>query len=596
MRIPRSKRRGQALIMVTLAGIAMCGLAGLAVDLGWSFFIKKQAQAAADAAALASVHDALARLGQVSSFACAADLTCQALAPCAMQPPNPAGNNIDVACLYAQRNGFQTGGYGGRQNVTVISDATPTPPTVPGVVVDYWVTVRVAQSVPQLFAALISPQSLVSARATAAIVKASVAGSLLLLNRENDCLPMESVNSPTCGVDLLVSANDNQGQEAVRADGGIYMASQQHGATAANRYAGENTGGGTVRAPFTYIRGNGSHMVSGSSTWVQTPQNRSGDSQFLDPMRGKGQPRPPTGLANHAIIGGVIQGSSDPANPAILPPGNYYAAAWNNGQLYATGNPLDVNGYAQFGTGAAGFSEFVIYGGVNIQQPNTNVTFAPGMYVFAGVRPQANGAPNPVFALSSNASLQDLTPGFGQSTDAGELFVFTDTNYVGQGQALEIPPLVAPIASQLKQGTAGFKTGNSPGLQINLHGINRNHAALRPDLTEFSPVIIWQDQANSVVKYTADGHIDRSCGQDGCPNAALASNQSPEMYLQGAVNVHLYGTVYQPRGAWTSIAAGGNYQVPVQVIAGAFRVQGTASFDMAQVPSPLTRRTAALIE
>jgi Flp pilus assembly protein TadG len=49
---------GQAIVMVTLALFSMAGMMGLAVDLGWSYFVQKTAQAAADGAALAAVHDA----------------------------------------------------------------------------------------------------------------------------------------------------------------------------------------------------------------------------------------------------------------------------------------------------------------------------------------------------------------------------------------------------------------------------------------------------------------------------------------------------------------------------------------------------------
>ncbi len=57
----RENSKGQALVMVTLALLAMAGMMGLAVDLGWSF-VQKQAQAAADGAALAAVQEAMAQL------------------------------------------------------------------------------------------------------------------------------------------------------------------------------------------------------------------------------------------------------------------------------------------------------------------------------------------------------------------------------------------------------------------------------------------------------------------------------------------------------------------------------------------------------
>src|SRR5271166_5938029 len=100
------KRRGQALLLVTLSLFAMCGLLGLAVDLGWSYFIKKSAQDAADSAALAVAHQALANVGYIAS--------------------SGYSDYSTTGLLYAQQNGFTPGGNGGRQNVTF----TPNPGAV----------------------------------------------------------------------------------------------------------------------------------------------------------------------------------------------------------------------------------------------------------------------------------------------------------------------------------------------------------------------------------------------------------------------------------------------------------------------------------
>jgi hypothetical protein len=402
---------------------------------------------------------------------------------------------------------------------------------------------------------------------------------------------MEGVNSSTCGVNLLVSANDNQGQYALRADGGILMASQKRGTDPDGRYAGENSGGGTVFAPATYIRGMGRHSLTGSSQWIQTPQNSTNDDWFGDPFRGKGQPKAPVGLQNRPITGGQIVGSSDPGNPLVLQPGNYYAVDSNG---IATGDQIDIRGYVKFG-GNASFNEFVIFGGVRMSQPGTNATFSPGMYVLAGVRPANANTPGILFDLGSNATLQDLTAGYGENADAGEIFVFTDPNYRGQGGALQVPAAVAPVAPLLKQGTTGFQVGNNASPTINLHGLNRDQVP--GHLKDFAPVVIWQDQANSVVKYDANGEIDTSCGNpDGCTNATLANNKSPEMVLQASPNLHLFGTVYQPRGSWTTIIGGGDYNVPIQLTTGALRVQGNASFSMIQPSRKITRRRVVLVE
>jgi uncharacterized membrane protein len=50
---------GQSIVMVTLALFSMVGMLGLSVDLGWAYFVQKEAQAAAYAAALGATRDAM---------------------------------------------------------------------------------------------------------------------------------------------------------------------------------------------------------------------------------------------------------------------------------------------------------------------------------------------------------------------------------------------------------------------------------------------------------------------------------------------------------------------------------------------------------
>lgn len=584
----RRAQVGQAIVMVTVMCMALFGILGLAVDVGWAFFSKKAAQAATDAAAMAAAQATLYQIGQGNSFRCGVDVVCQPEKPCASQTPRPPASPIDNGCLYAERNGFRHGGSG-NQVVTMESGTSVPPPLAPGVNAKYWVTARAGQNIPRLFSVMLGGPGTTGTSATAAIVDMSVYGSLMLLNRETDCLPMEGPGHDVCGVNLLVSSNDNQGHPALEADGGIFMASTKDGRQADGRYAGENTGGGTVKAPFTYIQGEGGYKVGGSARWVEIPGNKANPNLFLDPMRGKGQPPAPAGLVDRPVPGGAIVGSTDPANPVVLQPGNYFAT--NADGTAATGNPISIEGNVRFAAAGAGFGQYVLFGGVRISKQATTVTFEPGMYVFAGVRS------GPLFSVTSNASLRDLTSGFAANTDAGELFVFTDANYKGQSGSLEIPAMVRPIAAELKQGTAGFQAGSNADVYLNLHGLNRRSSQLPEGLKDFSPVMIWQDQANSTVKYTDKGDIDVSCGNPaGCPNTALANAQSTQMFLQGSPGMHFYGAVYQPRGAWISVVGGGDYQVPVQVIAGALRVQGNSNFSMVQPSTPMARRTVALVQ
>ena len=102
----KQKSGGQAIVMVSLALFTMAGMMGLAVDLGWSYFIQKEAQASADGAALAAVHEGWARLGgSVGSVSCgnssATDLWCSSTAPgVACGTGNASGaSNLYAGCL-----------------------------------------------------------------------------------------------------------------------------------------------------------------------------------------------------------------------------------------------------------------------------------------------------------------------------------------------------------------------------------------------------------------------------------------------------------------------------------------------------------------
>src|SRR5579872_5755005 len=156
---------GQAIVMVTLALMSMMGMMGLAVDLGWSYFAQKQAQAAADTAALAAAQEAVSRLGvgsNVSGFTCASTGTGVGAVECTEQPGATAleycgssvgaNSNLNHGCLYAKRNGFQYDVAGSGQIVSLQSGDVTDVNAPPGVKrISYWVRARTIQSIAQLF-------------------------------------------------------------------------------------------------------------------------------------------------------------------------------------------------------------------------------------------------------------------------------------------------------------------------------------------------------------------------------------------------------------------------------------------------------------
>src|SRR5579871_5282312 len=100
----RKNSGGQAIVLVTLGLLAMCGMMGLAVDMGWSFFVHKQAQTAADAAALGAVEEAFVKISgggtAISEFTCAAgaaiSVKCTAQESCSKVVGT--GTNLENGC------------------------------------------------------------------------------------------------------------------------------------------------------------------------------------------------------------------------------------------------------------------------------------------------------------------------------------------------------------------------------------------------------------------------------------------------------------------------------------------------------------------
>jgi Flp pilus assembly protein TadG len=117
MRSRIRRQRGQALLMISISAVLIFGMLGLAVDLGWGYFVKKSARAAADAAAMAAARKAFASLGSKGPYTCGAGLDCQAIAVnCSTLAPS---SNLYNGCQYALKN--LTTGLSTAQNLLMAS-------------------------------------------------------------------------------------------------------------------------------------------------------------------------------------------------------------------------------------------------------------------------------------------------------------------------------------------------------------------------------------------------------------------------------------------------------------------------------------------
>jgi hypothetical protein len=589
MQASDNTQRGQALLMVTMVLFAMLGMIGLVVDLGWMYYTKKSAQSAADAAALAAVQQGDINGPFTGNWYISQDVTA-----CTNPVPVPPSTNIEFGCLYAQRNGFVAADM---QNVTLASGASAldgdgrpvftSPPTAPNVRAYYWVTARVSQGVPQLFSSILSNTLGTSAaRATAALVNMPVSGSLYALNREHDVAPF---NKSGTGIDLR-----GGGGGFIRTAGGIFVAS---GASGKPNYAVDSNGSYTVEAPFVAFRDTGlpapGRMLA--STPVQLGMEEG--ANFQDPMSYKGgQPPAPTLNPNdlrydHGIIGGVVNASCDKP----LAPGYYYATTIVNGQPVATGQPVTFTGCPVFGGGDTTFSDFVFFGGVNFP---VSPTFGPGKYLFAGALSDST----PIISQGNNVTVTANYPGAttgnwvppDSTTNAGVILIFSNGTYPG----LQVPYPVQAIQPDLGFGNINMQMGNNA--QLELHGLNSYSPYLPANLLDYTPIVFWQDQRNSTIKYDSSGNVmyDVSCGGGGtlgtpCPND-MPNN--PFMQFQAHPNSHLYGVFYQPRGAGLQLQAHEDWDTPLQFITGSIDMQGGSNITLRPLVDPLMRRVVSLVE
>jgi len=162
------RKRGQAVLIVTVALVPIIGLVGLVTDLGFMYYLRSQAQAAADSAALAAAY-AFNDTSSLATLSCSSPTwACTAAGTQCSSTLTTATNPVETACLYAKQNGFKSVAP---QNVIVESNITPTIPTAPGVnSAGWWITVRITQTVPQLFSAIMGNTSgTIAARSTAAV-------------------------------------------------------------------------------------------------------------------------------------------------------------------------------------------------------------------------------------------------------------------------------------------------------------------------------------------------------------------------------------------------------------------------------------------
>jgi len=271
--------------MVTLGVSFLIGLLGLVVDVGYSYYLKQVAQAAADSAVMAAATSAQTTGQNCGDDGCVSGYSC---------PSNPsATTNPGVACLYAAANGART-----------VSISEGTGMTASGANAAYWVTATASFSTPAGFLTIFgSHGGLVSAQATGALIGGPGAGGCIY------------VLDPSMSHAMTVSG----GSSFIRSDCGIYVNSNASNAM-------NVSGGATVQVSTVKVVGGTD--ISGGSTVSPTPTT--GASPARDPLANLPAPTfSGCNKSNFSVNGGT----------ATLDPGVYCGGITITGSSTVNFNP-----------------------------------------------------------------------------------------------------------------------------------------------------------------------------------------------------------------------------------------------------------------
>jgi Flp pilus assembly protein TadG len=620
-----SKRKknssGQAIVMVTLALFSMMGMMGLAVDLGWSYFTQKQAQAAADTAALAAAQEAVKRLGvgsDISGFNCGSTGTSANQVECTEQPGATAleycgssvvsTSNLNNGCLYAKRNGFQYDVAGSKQIVSVQSGDATDVNVPPGLKrISYWVRVRTIQTVPQLFSFVAGHHNgTVAANGTAAIAGAITPGSFFGMDRAGDCLTGSDVGN--CGLDFDTGHGKGKGKAGSQACGpnninsdlcapaGIILASSCNGVgTGCNQVAGiEHTT--AVASSLTIMGPSGSvtGTVDDLSGNPLTATHTTNASTFADPTAPNSQP--PLATSGSSIgtcaiphAPGTTQ-ATIPGNATLGPYLYYSYSALAGGKPVPDGVPIVVSGSTTFSQGAgslgasascpavsagtlntiqtggaanqtnANFPTYIFVGGLS---NSGTMTIGPGQYVMAGTNNASNGM---VFTNSGT-----INGASAAAKATGSLFIFTDAAYPGMNlssnTAANFTPLVTG-GTALNQGSIDIQNNSD----ITMYGLVNSAVGgnLPPAMNVDTGLVWWQDRRNSTVGYNeapgSPGCSANCTGDDGsvisCGIGCLEGSSSTTNTLATANHVRPNSPGVQWSNGNTKVALNGVYYQP----------------------------------
>jgi hypothetical protein len=425
----KRRQAGQTAIMFTLSLTVVFGMVGFVTDLGWAYYRKQTAQAAAQAAALATVKAAMGMSGGIcgsNNVTCPSDYTC----PSSVHVTGGT-SNVDKGCLYAQQNGYTTAG---RQKVEIETGTG----VVNGVHVTYWAAARVSEVMPLGF-------SVVTGNTRATLTARSIAGYIAPTN--GGCI---YVIAPTG------TALTSNGNTQLTTGCGVWVNSNSP--TAINLSGGNTTI--TDTNPDTKVQIVGGYSCYGQTSGCITPPPQTGASSAGDPLAGIDPPTagsctpiPSIGHSTVTLNPGTYCGSLSlqSSNDVVMNPGTYI---------------FKSSGSSSCGLSASGNGTLTGHGVFIYVQDSCSVSFtgngaidlsAPTSGTYQGVL---------MFQSRSDATTSALTGGANQALNGILYFPDSLLHYSGGSSSNINSPAATIVAYNLQLGgnTYIWNAGVSPYL------------------------------------------------------------------------------------------------------------------------------------
>ena len=417
---PYRRCSGQALIFVTMSLIFMFGVAGLAIDLGWGYYLKARVQTAADAAVTAAAVYAKYHGDTCGTVTCNVSYTCIGT--------TPPTTSLQAGCLYATANGPSS------FSATMIENNT-VPPGVTGNAPTMWIRATVSTTAPNFFLYGSGYQTAsIAAQATAGVTLIPAASCIYVLD-------------PSAAQALTV-----QGTSNITTNGcGVYVNSNSGSALYMN---GSATIVGTTKVV-------GGTSIGGLATI--TPAATTGVSPTADPLANLAAPtfsgcdhtNYTLGNGNTATINpGVYCGGITLTNNSTtltLNPGNYIL---DGGGLTVSNSSILIGSHVMFYNTKTGSNTI---GPISVGNSSTITLSAPNSGVYEGVLffqdRNLTYVANNSFA---NSATSNVTGAFYFPTTS---FTFIGSNNTAIKSAFIAKTMALIGNSSLQSDTTGVYTG-----------------------------------------------------------------------------------------------------------------------------------------